>query len=78
VKKSIPDILTNFFERLLSREFVAWGVACLFLRDKFVSETIWWYCTLAFISARTILKFKELAGSDRADVEDGSKKAGNG
>ena len=54
------DLLLDFFYKIISREFLVFIVATiLFIRGTLPSD-LWWYCALAFISARTLQKFKEL------------------
>lgn len=58
----MKGILINFVERLLSREFVLLIAATALLCFKFLTPEIWLTCALAFISARTLLKFRAIDG----------------
>ena len=62
----MKGILLSFVEKVLSREFVVLMAATGLLCFQFLTAEIWLTCALAFIGARTLLKYKELNGGTTA------------
>jgi hypothetical protein len=55
----MSDMITDFIERLLSREFIVFVIATVLLVKGFLTADLWLYCGLGFMGLRTVQKTKQ-------------------
>ena len=57
-----------FFNKLLPKKFLAWGVATVLIFLKVLPAEYWFYITLVYIGGNVITKFVKPKGVENGNV----------